>query len=164
MTAPTDEKYGPAGAANPSRQAGAPHESGAQSAFSSESHAGSGAAGSEAGADSHPLRDDLTALIDDGLTFFEAELNFQKSRLSFVIDCAKKVAAYGVVALVLVLLAAIGLTVGLILCLSPLITPWGATIVVVGGELAIAYYCVRHILTKVKAISAAFKKEEDASE
>lgn len=126
--------------------------------------AGKGFDGTEPETDTHPIRDDLTALIDDGLTFLQAELNFQKTRLSFVVDCVKKAAVFGVAGIFLAILAAIGLTVGLIMCLTPLITAWGATAVVVGGLLALAYYCVTRVVTKVKAISAAFKKDEDLAE
>ena len=154
MALATDDKHGPAGAGEPSRETRPPYEN----------MAGSGFAETEPETDTHPIRDDLTALIDDGLTFLEAELNFQKTRLSFVLDCIKKAAVFGIVGIFLAILAAIGLTVGLIMCLTPYITAWGATAVVVGGLLALAYYCVTHVITKVKAISAAFKKNEDLPE
>ncbi|MXP25113.1 hypothetical protein GRI39_03505 [Altererythrobacter indicus] len=154
MTLATDDKNGPAGTDKSSHQAPPPYEN----------MAGDRLDGSDPEADTHPIRDDLTALIDDGLTFLEAELNFQKTRLSFVVDCIKKTAIFGVAAIFLAILAAIGLTIGLIMCLTPYITAWGATAVVVGGLLALAYYCVTHVVAKIKAISAAFKKDEDLPE
>ena len=46
---------------------------------------------------------DLEALIDDGRTYIDAELSYQKTRISFVSGRLKKTAFYLVVAVVLVL-------------------------------------------------------------
>ena len=89
------------------------------------------------------LLGDVEALIEDGRTYLEAELAYQKTRVGFVAAGARNVAMFGALAAVLALLALIGLTVGLILALSPLITAWGATAVVVGALLLGAFGCVR---------------------
>lgn len=84
------------------------------------------------------LVDDVKALVEDGATYLEAELQFQKSRAMFVVDRGKSGAIYGVAAAAVVHLALIGLVVGAIFALTPLITAWGATAVVVGALLIAA--------------------------
>ena len=82
--------------------------------------------------DLRSLRDDVEALIEDGKTYLETELVYQKTRAAFVADRAKGAVIYGAVAILLGFLALIGLTVGLILALTPLLTAWGASALVVG--------------------------------
>ncbi len=77
------------------------------------------------------LRDDVEALIDDGKTYLEAELAYQKTRAAFVADRAKGAIVFGAVAALFGFLALIGLTVGLIIALTPLLTAWGASGLVV---------------------------------
>ena len=81
------------------------------------------------------LVDDVKALLDDGKTYLEAELQFQKSRAAFAVDRGKSGAIYGIAAAAVVHLALIALVVGAIFALSPLITAWGATALVVGALL-----------------------------
>lgn len=89
------------------------------------------------------LYDDVEALFTDARTYFDAELTYQKSRAGFVANRLKTVVACAAVAAFLAVLALIGLTVGLIIALAPLITAWGATAVVVLGILLVAYLLVR---------------------
>lgn len=89
------------------------------------------------------LLDDIEALIDDARTYLDAELSYQKTRASFVSDRLKKTVVFGAGAALIVFLALIGLTVGLIIALTPLLTGWGATAVVVGLMLLVAYILVR---------------------
>ena len=88
------------------------------------------AAGAEQ--DLRSLREDVEALIEDGKTYLETELVYQKTRAAFVADRAKGTLLYGAVAILLAFLALIGLIVGLILALTPLLTAWGASALVVG--------------------------------
>lgn len=88
----------------------------------------------ESGHDPHhqqSLTEDVIALIDDGKTYVEAELAFQKSRLAFTADKGKSAAALGIAALALVHLALIALVVGAVIILSPILSPLGATALVV---------------------------------
>ena len=78
------------------------------------------------------LSDDIKALIDDGKTYVEAELQYQKSRAAFIADRGRSGAIYAVAGLLLVHLALVALAIGLIFALTPLITAWGATALVVG--------------------------------
>lgn len=107
------------------------------------------------------LFDDLEALIDDGRTYFEAELTYQKSRAGFVANRLKLTIAFGAVAAFFAILATIGLTVGLIIALAPLITAWGATALVVLAWLLIAYLLVRRAGRAWTELSAAMSPQAD---
>jgi hypothetical protein len=89
------------------------------------------------------LRDDVEALIEDGKTYLETELVYQKTRAAFVADRAKGALIFGAAAALLAFLALIGLTVGLIIALTPLLTAWGASALVVGLLLVAAWLAVR---------------------
>ena len=84
-----------------------------------------------AAAENRSLIDDVEVLIEDGRTYLEAELNYQKTRGLFVADRAGQVAAFGVAGLVFALMALVALTVGLVIALTPPLGVWGATGVVV---------------------------------
>jgi hypothetical protein len=78
------------------------------------------------------LSDDLTALFDDGKTYFEAELQYQKTRAAFALTEGRQGAVFGVVAVVVLHLALVALVIGVLIALGSEIGPWGATAVVVG--------------------------------
>jgi Flp pilus assembly protein TadB len=82
--------------------------------------------------DLRSLRDDVEALIEDGRTYLETELVYQKTRAAFVADRARGTLVFGAVAILLAFLALFGLILGLILALTPLLTAWGAGALVVG--------------------------------
>lgn len=103
------------------------------------------------------LIDDIEALIQDGRTYFDAELSYQKTRAGFVSDRLKKTIIFGCVALLLAILAVLGLVVGSIVALAPLITGWGATGVVVGVLLLIVVICGMKAASSAKAMIAAIK-------
>jgi len=83
------------------------------------------------GGDARSLRDDVEALIEDGRTYLEAELGYQKTRAAFVADRAKGAVIFGAVAVLLGFLALVGLTLGLIIALAPYLTAWGSSALVV---------------------------------
>lgn len=118
--------------------------------------------GSAVEEDERSLLDDVRALIDDGKTYLEAELAFQQTRASYVADQARSAAALGAGAALLVLLALVGLTVGLIIALTPLITAWGASAVVVGLLALGAFACFRAAAGRWKRISDALKSDPGA--
>lgn len=89
------------------------------------------------------LLDDVRALIDDGKTYLEAELGFQKTRAAFVADRAKSTVVFGAIAALLGFLALIGLVVGSIIALTPYLTAWGASALVVGILLVAAALAAR---------------------
>jgi hypothetical protein len=81
--------------------------------------------------DLRSLLEDVQNLIEDGKTYLEAEVAFQKTRAAFIADRAKSAAFFGAVAAAFGFVALIGLTVGLIIALTPWLTAWGASGVVV---------------------------------
>ena len=76
------------------------------------------------------LVDDVFALIEDGKTYAEAEVRFQKSRAGFVGNRIKGAIAFGLGAFGVFHLALIAATVGLVIALAPIVGPWGATAIV----------------------------------
>lgn len=101
------------------------------------------------------LLDDVHALIDDGKTYLEAELGFQRTRAAFVADRAKATVVLGGVAALLGLLALVGLTVGSIIALTPLLGAWGASALVVLILLAAAALAARGAARKWNSLLRA---------
>ena len=104
------------------------------------------------------LVEDLTAIVEDGRTYLDAELQFQKSRAGYIGGLLGKSAGLGAGAALCVLLALIALTLGLLLGLAPLITIWGATAVVVIAWLVLAAVCGLSARRKVRAVQQAMAK------
>ena len=109
------------------------------------------------------LFDDLEALLTDAKTYVDAELSYQKSRAGFVANRLKVMVACGLVAAFLAVLALIGLTMGLIIALTPLITAWGATAVVVLSILLLAFVLVRRAAKAWKDLSGAISETAEES-
>lgn len=101
------------------------------------------------------LIDDVKNLVDDGKTYLEAEIQYQKTRAALVLDRTRSGAIYGAAALGLVHLALVALVVGLVIALTPLITAWGATAAVVGVLIAIAVFFGLKAKRRFGGISAA---------
>lgn len=78
------------------------------------------------------LQADINALLDDGKMYVEAELAFQKSRLSLAANRSKSGVIYILAALAFLHLALIGLVIGAIISLIEWLGPVGATSAVVG--------------------------------
>ena len=116
-------------------------------------------------AEERSLIEDVSALIDDSKTYLHAELNFQKTRASFAADRAKRAAIFGVAAATFGWLALVGLTVGLIIALTPLIGAWGATAVVVGVLVVGAAILGWLALGRARELAGAFRsnKKNEAS-
>jgi len=108
----------------------------------------------------HSLTDDIFALFDDGKTYVEAEIAFQKSRSSFVANRAKLAAAYGAAAFGVLHLALIALTVGTVIALAPLVGPWIATAIVGGILIILGIVCLRMLKGKIDDIRDAFKGDK----
>lgn len=89
---------------------------------------------SDRGVDEVPagsLTEDIGALLEDGRTYLQAEVAYQKSRIGFVGSKSKQGLIYGLAALAFLHLALIGLVVGLIIALAPHLSAFGATALVV---------------------------------
>ncbi|MDF1834789.1 MAG: phage holin family protein [Alteraurantiacibacter sp. bin_em_oilr2.035] len=107
------------------------------------------------------LFDDFEALFDDARTYVDAELSYQKSRAGFVADRLKKAVAFGLVGAYFGVLATVALAVGLIIALTPLITAWGATALVVIALLLIAFLLIRRARQAWNELSGAMNSTED---
>ena len=119
--------------------------------------AGSSDEALEEAAENRSLIDDVEVLIEDGKTYLEAELNFQKTRAQFAGDRAKGVALYALVGLMFAWMALIGLTIGLIFALTPSLGGWGATGVVVAIWLVIAAVALRAAASRWRELVASFE-------
>lgn len=86
-----------------------------------------------------PLRDVMIRLVEDGKTYARAELNRQKIRAAELGAEFRTITILIGIAAALVAAALIALIVGLLIALAPIVGPWGATGVVVGVTLAIAF-------------------------
>lgn len=105
------------------------------------------------------LTDDLVALLDDGKTYLEAEAAFQKSRAFYVADKGKRGIIHGLVAFALIHTALIGLVVGAVIALAPILTIWGATALVVGVLLIAGIVIARRALGHFRAAGDSFRDE-----
>lgn len=117
--------------------------------------------GEEDEADARSLRADIEALIDDGKTYLEAELVYQKTRAAFVADRAKSAFIYGALAALFGFLALIGLTVGLIIALTPWLTAWGASALVVLLLMVAALLAVKAAGRRWNRLMAAIEGERE---
>ncbi len=109
------------------------------------------------------LLDDIGDLVGDAQTWFDAELGYQKVRAAFVGANLKQALLLGLAAVVLIVVAVMGLTFGLILALAPLVTAWGATAIVVGAMLLVALLCGRSASKAGRAAFAAIREQDDAA-
>jgi uncharacterized membrane protein YqjE len=108
------------------------------------------------------LVDDVGALIQDGKTYAEAELAFQKTRLFYVLSHAKWIAIFSGIAVLFVVLAIVALVVGVLVALMPALTPIGATLVVTFGLLFCAVLLGMLAKRQFRGISEAFEDDGDA--
>lgn len=120
----------------------------------------SGEPTAQASDDHSPLKDELASLVEDGKTYAEAELAFQKTRLSFAADRGKSVVVLALLALGFVHLMLIGLVVGSIFALAQTMNGWLATAIVFGALLIATIICALIIRAKVKDVTNAFKKPD----
>lgn len=113
----------------------------------------------EAGPPPPSLFEDLGALFEDGKTYAQAELAYQKSRAGYVGEQTKFAVAYGVGALGLFHLAAIALTVGILISLMTLVGPWIATAIVTLALGVLGVVLVRKLRAKMVEIRSAFAED-----
>lgn len=113
--------------------------------------------------DLRSLREDVEALIDDGKTYLEAELIFQRTRAAYVAEEAKTTVILGAVGAAFAFIALVGLTVGLIIALIPWLTAWGASAVVVGALAIAALLAVRAAGQRWKRLMQAIDPPQDGA-
>lgn len=110
-------------------------------------------------APAHSLTDDLGALLDDGRTYLEAEIAYQKSRGVFVADRAKGAVAFGLGAFGFLHLALVAATVGAVLALIPLVGPWAATGIVTIVLVLAGAAMLRLLRRRFEEIKSAFLED-----
>jgi uncharacterized membrane protein YqjE len=116
---------------------------------------------SQAAAEDRSLIDDVEVLIEDGKTYLEAELNYQKTRGLFIADRSGQVALFGAIGFVFALMALVALTVGLVIALTPPLSIWGATAVVVIVWLLIAVIAFGVAAGRWRQLMESFGSAED---
>ena len=102
------------------------------------------------------LADDMLALFEDGKTYAEAEVAFQKSRASFAANRLKGVVAFGLGAFGVLHLALIALTVGAVIALTPIVGPWIATAIVTVALVVMGVLFLLALRGRIDEIRAAF--------
>ncbi len=106
------------------------------------------------------LTDDVLALFEDGKTYAEAELRFQKSRAGFIGNRLKGAIAFGLGAFGVLHLALIAATVGLVIALAPLVGPWAATAIVTLALIVAGVVMLRLLKGRLDDIRDAFEEED----
>ena len=106
------------------------------------------------------LMDDVMALFEDGKTYAEAEIAYQKSRAGFAANRLKGAVALVFAAFGVFHLALIAAVVGLVIALIPLIGPWGATGVVTLALIIIGVILLRMLKGRIDAIRDAYSETE----
>lgn len=115
----------------------------------------------DGGERSSSLFSEIGSLIEDGKTYAEAELAFQKTRASYVVSHAKWAAIFGGIAAVLVVMAIFAMVFGLILSLAPILTPIGATVAVTLAMLIVAALLATVAKLQLRKAKSAFGTEEE---
>ncbi|GAB5350842.1 MAG: hypothetical protein CL575_08785 [Altererythrobacter sp.] len=110
-------------------------------------------------ADRPSLADDLLALFEDGKTYAEAEMAYQKSRAGYTANRLKGALALGFGAFGVLHLALIALTVGVVIALTPLVGPWIATAIVTVALIVIGIILLKMLKARIDDIRAAFSDD-----
>lgn len=110
------------------------------------------------------LFEDVEAAVEDGKTYLEAELAYQRTRVAFAADRAKDAALFAALGGALGLLALVALTIGLVIALVPLLTAWGAAAAVTGLWLLLAGIFLRMAATRWRKLIGAFLAKTEREE
>jgi len=118
----------------------------------------------ENGEPQRSLFDDMEAIIEDGRTYLDAEIQYQKTRAAFVADRAKDAAIFAAIGGALALLALVALTVGLVIALAPHLTAWGAVAAVTGSWALLAAFFIRMAARRWQRLLGAFLERKEGDE
>ena len=115
-----------------------------------------------------PLFDDsitgeIAALIDDGRTYAQAEIAFQKIRAKLAGRRIAVAIACIVIAIVLLHIAFLALAVGLVMALEPLVTIWGAIAIVVGALLLLVLMLGLKAKSSGQKLAALFASDDESN-
>jgi len=103
------------------------------------------------------LTDELAGLIDDGRTYAEAELAFQKTRAKLAGRKVGASALFAIVAILLLHVTVIALIVGLMLALEPMVGIWASIGIVIGGLLLLVVILALLAKSSATGVSSLFK-------
>lgn len=108
------------------------------------------------------LEDDLRDLVDHGLTYARAEVEWQKARVGYATGRVRSIAVLGLAAFLLVFFALVALTVGMVIGLTPLLGAIGATLTVFGVLVVVAAICALSARGQWRRMMAALSSRETA--
>jgi hypothetical protein len=111
---------------------------------------------------SRSVLEDVEELLVDARTWFDAEVTYQKTRAGFVGSSLKFAFAFGIGALIAVLLLLVALTVGLLIALTPLVTAWGATAIVVVSLGLVAILLMRAASNRWRELMGAIRENKES--
>ncbi|MEL7445950.1 MAG: phage holin family protein [Pseudomonadota bacterium] len=105
------------------------------------------------------LTQDLSDLIEDGKTFAEAELAFQKTRAGLAGRNLGFAAGFGILAIIVLHIALIALALGLLLAFQPMVGIWGAIGIVFGGMMIAVVLLGLSARSNAKKLATLFKDD-----
>lgn len=103
----------------------------------------------------------LRGLYSDGRELIDAEIGFQKARVSAAGRQVRAIAAFAFLGLVLLGCALIALVVGTMIALIPVLGAWGAMGATVAGALLLTGLCFWLAIGRVSKVSALFAAAPD---
>ncbi|WP_373487960.1 phage holin family protein [Blastomonas sp.] len=112
-------------------------------------------------ADRPGLVEQLRGLYDDSRALIDAELAFQRARVSYAGKQTRTMALLLFIGLTFLGCTLIALTVGTMIALMPLLGPWGAMGATVLGTILLAALCMWLAYRKVGNITAAFASDDE---
>ena len=107
------------------------------------------------------LIEEMGALIDDGRTYAQAEIAFQKTRAKLAGSLVGVSLGLVIIALILLHIAFLALAVGLVIALEPVVTIWGAIGIVFGGLLLIVMLLGWMALTRMQKLGEIFSADDE---
>ncbi|MCP5396864.1 MAG: phage holin family protein [Sphingomonadaceae bacterium] len=105
------------------------------------------------------LSDEIVSLVEDGKTYVEAEIAYQKTRAALAAHSGKNGVIFVFAALAFLHLALIALVVGLVIALAPVVTAWGAVALVVGTLLLGVAIFGLLAAKRFRRVSSVFKED-----
>jgi hypothetical protein len=114
----------------------------------------------EAEARERSFESDLRDLASHARDYARTEFAFQRTRVAYAGKAGLAIAVLFGAAIVLLLLAVMGLVFGLILALTPLVTAWGAIAIVCLFLLAVAAACFVAALSRWRAVTHLFDGDD----
>lgn len=103
---------------------------------------------------------ELKALVEDGKTYAEAEMGFQKTRLALAAQSGKSAGLFVLIGLALAHLALVALVVGVLIALVPTLGAWAAIAIVVGALLGVGALFLLAARRKATQLTRLFDRSD----